>query len=63
MPKFNVTVERIVTSTAVVEVTANDEDEAGEKALQLLENPKPGAVHPEWDEEDETFDCRDVEEL
>ena len=61
MPKYNVTVERTTTHTAVVEVTAKDEDEASEKALQMLENPR-STLRPEWDLEDETYDCRDVEE-
>jgi len=59
MPKFIVTVQRIIEEHCEVTVTATDEDAAGTKAVDLVER---NSSKQEWELEDESYEVYEVNE-
>lgn len=64
MAKYRVTVEWTAVKTAVVEVEAEDEDDAYEQLREKFNTSlSPARIGWEWEEESDELDWKDTEEL
>ena len=59
MPKFEVKVKRLVDHSAIISVTAEDEDSATDSALKRAKDSDPKI---EWELESEDFEVEEVDE-